>query len=69
MTQDVTNYLLKDRQWPRHLRIAHAKMQVARAQLCFSDEDVQKLNFWQQILDANGTMMQEPKSYLKDNQR
>ena len=42
----VRDYLIADRQWPRHLRIAHAEHQLAQ---CKPDMK----SFWQTIIKAN----------------
>jgi hypothetical protein len=43
----VAEYLQADRQWPHHLRVAHAQMQLDKAT---SSEDYR---FWQLVLSAN----------------
>ena len=47
MTGSVYEYVIKDRQWPRALRIAHAKMMLAKAKP--GDEK----HFWREVLEAN----------------
>lgn len=44
---NVHEYILQDRQWPRLLRISHAKMQLAKA-VTPNDK-----SFWLQVLKAN----------------
>lgn len=45
--QTVSEYLLTDRQWPHHLRVAHATMQLNKA------KSVEEHRFWQLVLSAN----------------
>lgn len=45
--KQVHEYVLADRQWPRHLRIAHAKMQMEKTL------SVTSKNFWRAILKRN----------------
>ena len=45
----LQEYLLQDRQWPHHLRVGHAKMQLANAT---TDDD---RAFWKAVLKANAT--------------
>ena len=46
-SEQIEEYILQDRQWPRSLRINHAKMQLAKAKSDFSR------NFWRAILQRN----------------
>jgi hypothetical protein len=43
----LEQYLREDRQWPKHLRIAHAKYRMKMAE---SKEDK---SFWKQVILAN----------------
>lgn len=45
----LNRFLKEDRQWPRHLRISHAKMQLFKA------DTLATADFWKAVLDANGT--------------
>lgn len=53
--QQVENYILADRQWPRQHRMAHAKMMLSKAY----DEDLpimewnRQMNFWRAVLQRN----------------
>jgi len=47
MKQSVTEYLKQDRQWPRHLRVAHANYQKRNT----GDDEAKK--FWSNIIAAN----------------
>jgi len=44
---NVQEYIVADRQWPRNLRIAHAKSRLQAA------KTHQEKTFWQAVLDAN----------------
>jgi len=46
-SEQVEEYIREDRQWPRHLRINHARMQLAKAGSELSR------NFWRAILQRN----------------
>jgi hypothetical protein len=43
----ITEYLKADRQWPRHLRIAHAEYKLKAA------TNYKEKEFWQAVLEAN----------------
>lgn len=47
MEERVNAYLKDDRQWLRHIRIAHAKAKLSRA------ETLEEKEFWQHVLKAN----------------
>lgn len=43
----LKEYLIQDRQWPRHCRIAHANFQLERATV------PKDKSFWKAVLKAN----------------
>jgi hypothetical protein len=55
-SEQVESYIKQDRQWPRQLRIAHAKMQMGiclKRNMMFNPEAQAKVNFWQAVLQRN----------------
>ncbi len=44
---NLRDYLLQDRQWPRHCRIGHAKLQLSKAMTLHQKQ------FWQGVMQAN----------------
>lgn len=50
----LQTFLKSDRQWPRHLRIAHANMQLRNAMM-----EVDQ-SFWHAVIEVNGTEMVKP---------
>lgn len=48
-------FLKSDRQWPRHLRIAHAKLRLKQSKAA---KDELAVEFWNAVISANGTLMQ-----------
>ncbi len=57
-SEQVEEYILQDRQWPRSLRINHAKMQLARAifnyeKMAGTHNTRDTVNFWRAILQRN----------------
>lgn len=55
--QQVETYIIADRQWPRALRIAHAKMKLAsydrRYKQMPSPEYNHGIHFWMAVLERN----------------
>jgi hypothetical protein len=49
--QDTREFILDDRQWPRDLRISHARTRLAQAR---AKNDVSEIKHWQRVLEANG---------------
>lgn len=49
MYKTVDEFLKSDRQWPRHLRIAHARHQLS----VLDKRDDTARHFWQQVLERN----------------
>lgn len=47
---DLQDYLESDRQWPRELRIGHAKYQMELSRLV---DDKEQVKFWESVFDAN----------------
>jgi len=47
-------FLQNDRQWLRVHRIAHAKRKMKMAKAA---KDTAEVEFWQAVIDANGTMI------------
>lgn len=47
MDLDVEKYLKADRQWPRVLRLAHARMQFKQS------TDPAEKHFWRDVIEAN----------------
>lgn len=50
---DLQTFLKSDRQWPRHLRIAHAHMQERKVDTAGEKE------FWRKVIEANGTIVSD----------
>lgn len=54
--KQVHEYVIHDRQWPRHLRIAYAKSKMAEYTLksnYLSPEYQSAVNFWRAVLKRN----------------
>ena len=47
----VREWLKQDRQWPRDLRIAHAKLRMEQSRKA---NDQKGVAFWSAVLEANG---------------
>jgi hypothetical protein len=53
--EQLNEFLESDRQWPRHLRIEHARYELRRASAAATQAQcVEQQTFWHAVLKANG---------------
>jgi hypothetical protein len=54
LREAVYDFIVRDRQWPRAHRIAHARLQLSRAQSSKAQDVWDTPQFWRAVLKANG---------------